>query len=210
MHDLLDEVRSGEPPALPVFTLDQYHQLNASGIILDGSPIELIDGVLVLKDRRDDPRSDPMTHGVRHALLIGRLRQALEPAVSPFGFHVRTQLPVTLPPDSEPEPDIAVVRGTNEDYSERHPGPGDVELIVEIAFSSQARDRNTKARLYAAAGLPNYWIVNLKTGVVELYGDPVPAEAKYGRAANLSGDQTASLVLNTGQIVGIDVALLLS
>lgn len=210
MQDLLDEVRSGEPPALPVFTLDQYHQLNEAGILPDGSPIELIDGVLVMKDRRDDSRSNPMTHGFRHAFLIGRLREVTEPLVAPHGFYVRTQLPVTLPPDSEPEPDLVVVKGSNKDYSERHPGPGDIELVVEVAFSSQARDRRTKVRLYAAAGLHQYWIVNLKTGVLEIYGDPILSESRYAKVESLSGNQIASLTLSTGRIVQVDVATLFS
>lgn len=178
MNALQEEIRSGESPQLAKLSIDQYHRMNEAGILPDGSPIELIDGVLVLKDRRD-AESDPMTHGTRHALLIERLRHLLEPLVHSRGFHVRTQLPVTLPPDSEPEPDLSVVRGTYEDYADRHPGPTDIALVVEVAFSSLVQDRKTKVRLYANAGLPHYWIVNLRTRRIESHADPISGEGRY-------------------------------
>ena len=171
MSALMEEIRAGESPSLANLTVDQYHRMNEVGILPDGAPIELIDGVLVLKDRRDEG-GDPLTHGTRHALTIQRLRHLLEPLVAAHGWHLRTQLPVTLPPDSEPEPDLAVVRGTFDDYADRHPGPGDVAVVVEISFSSLTQDRRTKARLYADAGFPCYWIVNLRTPRIEAYEGP--------------------------------------
>lgn len=180
MSVLIEEIRRGESPTLARLTIEQYHRMNEVGILPDGSPIELIDGVLVLKDRRD-AGGDPMTHGPRHASVVQILRSILEPLVRSHGCHVRTQAPVTLPPNSEPEPDLAVVRGTLQDYLSRHPGPEDVLLVVEIAFSSLSRDRMIKARLYAGAGCPAYWIVNLGSRQVEAYHDPVVAESRYDR-----------------------------
>ena len=203
MSALMDEIRAGEAPTLANLTVDQYHQLNEVGVLPDGSPIELIDGVLVLKDRRDEG-GDLMTHGARHALTIQRMRHLLEPLVRPHGWHVRTQFPVTLPPDSEPEPDLAVVRGTFADYAERHPGPGDVALVVEVAFSSLSQDRRTKARLYAEAGFPRYWVVNLRAIKVETHSGPLGTQG-YGQAVHRGlGDR---LTFELGEDASIEVAV---
>jgi hypothetical protein len=86
------------------------------------------------------------------------------------GFHVRPQFPIALDDASEPEPDIAVVRGQIEDYLDTH--PTFPVLIVEVADSSLAQDRHRKARLYARAGVADYWIVKLRAGVLEVYRDP--------------------------------------
>jgi Uma2 family endonuclease len=74
--------------------------------------------------------------------------------------------------DSEPEPDVSVVRGRRRDYADRHPGPEDVALLVEVADTSLERDRGWKKRIYAAAGIPCYWIVNLIDGQVEVHAQP--------------------------------------
>ncbi len=194
MSTLLDEIRLGESPQLARMTLEQYHRMNEAGALADGSPIELIDGVLVLKDRRD-AGGDLMTHGTRHAVSIGRLRHVLEPLVRPHGFHIRTQLPITLPPDSEPEPDLAVVRGSIEDYVDRHPGPTDVALACEIAFSSLTQDRKTKLRLYASAGVVRYWIVNLRAGLIETFSNPDAVANIYRQSSKLGPGEDISLPL---------------
>ncbi len=80
---------------------------------------------------------------------------------------------VMLPPDSEPEPDLAVVRGTIRDYRHGHPGPADVALVVEIAASSVREDR-AMAIIYAHARIPIYWILNLVDRQVDVYSDPSP------------------------------------
>jgi Uma2 family endonuclease len=86
-------------------------------------------------------------------------------------WHVRSDSPVRLPPDGEPEPDHCVVRGVERDYSVRHPDPPDVGLLVEIADSSLAADRQM-AVTYGASGIPVYWIVNLVDRQIEVYTGP--------------------------------------
>ena len=89
------------------------------------------------------------------------------------GWRVMAEAPVRLSEHSEPEPDIALARGSADDYSERHPGPADVPLIVEVADSSLREDRQL-ARVYGAAGVSVYWIVNLVDRCVEVYTGPRP------------------------------------
>jgi Uma2 family endonuclease len=86
------------------------------------------------------------------------------------GYYVDTQEPITTH-DSEPEPDVAVIRGARRDFADRHPGPEDVVLVVEVADDSLERDR-LEARLYADASIAVFWIVNLRTQTVEIYGRP--------------------------------------
>jgi Uma2 family endonuclease len=84
---------------------------------------------------------------------------------------VDSQEPVTTV-DSEPEPDVAVIRGLREKYVDRHPGPEDIGLLVEVADTSLERDRGWKKRIYAAAEIPVYWIVNLVERHVEVFTGP--------------------------------------
>jgi Uma2 family endonuclease len=109
-----------------------------------------------------------------HYTAIWKTAKALEAAFGP-GWIVRTQGPIGLDDDSEPEPDIAVVPGPPEDYSRAHPSRP--VLTVEVAESSLAVDRHHKGSLYARAGLPDYWILNLVDRVLEVYREPAPDPA---------------------------------
>ena len=192
---LLDEMRSGTAPPLVPITVDQLHQMIHAGILHDGDPIELIDGLLVRKDRSARGES-LMTHDPRHALLINRLLRLLIVPCESAGWHVQVQLPVTLNNINAPEPDIAVVRGTEDDYADRHPGPADLPLVIEIADSSLRMDRSTKQRLYATAGVTQYWLINLPELQVDVYRSPDSATGKYA-------DQT---ILRQGQTVSWDLS----
>jgi Uma2 family endonuclease len=146
-------------PVLPL-TVAQYHAMIRVGVLESGAPIELLQGWLVTK----------MTKHPRHSACTAKTRRRLSEVV-PGGWSVDVQEPVTTA-DSEPEPDLVVIRGSREDYVERHPGPEDVGLLVEISDASLDRDRGWKKRIYAAAGIPVYWIVNLVDRQVEVFTDP--------------------------------------
>jgi len=107
------------------------------------------------------PRNPP------HATSLQRVRKRIE-RLTPAGWDVRIQSAVTLP-DSEPEPDVAVVRGDELTYAARHPGPADIGLLVEVADSTLQRDREDKGRIYARAGILVYWVVNLVDRQVEVF-----------------------------------------
>lgn len=143
------------------WSVDEYHRLIAAGIITSNHHVELLDGQIVEMVPQDPPHASTTAEGSDY------LKER-------FAGHakVRTQLPITLSPSSEPEPDIAVVRIDPNRYRDRHPSPEDVFLLVEIADTTLGYDRNRKAKVYAQAGIPEYWIVNLNQRQVIVCCDP--------------------------------------
>jgi len=141
-------------------SVDQYEKLVDSGIFTKRDKLQLINGILVAKVTKNPP----------HRVTDQLCRKTLE-RVIPAGWHLRSDSPVRLPPDGEPEPDQCVVRGAERDYSRRHPDPQDVGLLVEIADSSLAADRQL-ADTYGASRIPVYWIVNLVDRQIEVFTDP--------------------------------------
>ncbi len=141
-------------------SVDQYHAMIAKGILGPDDKVELIHGRLEAKMSKHPP----------HSLCNRKIDLALSRA-APNSWHVRNQDAVTLG-DSEPEPDILIVRGKLEDYGHRHPGASEVGLVVEVADSSLARDRSVKRWMYAQAGIPVYWIANLVDMRIEAYSEP--------------------------------------
>jgi Uma2 family endonuclease len=180
------------------FGVDQYHAMIDAGILTEDDPVELLGGWLIQK----------MTQKPAHPIAVDLLREALASRIS-GAWHVRTQAPITLS-EGEPEPDVALVRGDRRDYRQRHPGPGDVLLVVEVADTSLARDRGVKKQLYAQAGIPIYWIVNLVERKIEVYTTPSSTEAApdYAQRRDYGPEETIVVVIDgteIGQIVVNDV-----
>jgi len=136
----------------------EYDRLVELGMF-EGERLELLDGLLVVREPQYSP----------HATTVGLVGDVLGVAFG-AGWHVRSQLPLALDDDSEPEPDAAVVAGARRDYVNAHPSTA--ALIVEVADSSLRLDRRFKSRLYARAGLAEYWIVNIVDGVLEVHREP--------------------------------------
>ncbi|MCY3019832.1 MAG: Uma2 family endonuclease [Planctomycetota bacterium] len=179
------------PPRIARITVDQYHRMIKTGILREGDPIELLDGMLVYKDRSARGKN-PMGIGELHNVvvsLLGRLTARLEA----LGCYMQIQGPISLPPHHEPEPDGAIVKGVPRDYTTRLPGPDDVCCVIEVADSSLAHDRTTKLRIYAQAGIPQYVVINLVDSQIELYEQPVPAEGRYANAAVVKAGETLAL-----------------
>jgi Uma2 family endonuclease len=156
------------PLPFPVrrFSVEEYHRLGQSGILGEDDSVELLEGLVAPKMIRTP------IHDAVVAIVEQALRMRLPPDWTP-----RIQSAITTA-TSEPEPDVTVVRGGPRDYLLRHPSGSDIALIVEVADSSLARDR-AKARIYAAAGVPLYWIVNLNDDCVEVYTQPEVAGARF-------------------------------
>src|SRR5262245_59956856 len=146
----------------------EYRTLTELGIFRSGEPVELIDGELLVAEPQ----------GARHYTAVMKTARALEVAIG-SGWVVRMQGPIGLDPESEPEPDVAVVPGQVDDYRGAHPSRP--ALTVEVSESSLEADRSIKGSLYARAGLRDYWVLNLNDGVLEVYREPVAdAPAAYG------------------------------
>lgn len=147
-----------EPPAR--ITVAQYHAMLEAGVFAEDEQVELLEGWLFHK----------MAKKATHSVATRTLRKKLEELI-PSGWDVDSQEPITTP-DSEPEPDVSVVRAGARANRKRHPRPKEVGLVVEVAEGTLARDRGMKKRIYARARIPVYWIVNLVDRQIEVCTNP--------------------------------------
>jgi Uma2 family endonuclease len=181
------------------FSVAEYHRMIETGILDETDQVELLDGYVVLKIPRNPP----------HDGTIDLLRDALQ-ACLPSGWLLRTQQAVTLP-KSEPEPDLAVVRGDKRTYLSRHPGPADIGLVIEVSGSSLQRDRDEKGPIYAGAAIPIYWIVNLVDRCIEIRTVPgsVAGQPAYTQQQVFTPGMTVPLILDGVVIASLAVDELL-
>ena len=142
-----------------LWTVKEFQRAYDLGAFGFETRLELIEGEIIRKMPQNEP----------HTWAIRAVEEALRSAFMP-GHDVRTQLPLVLGLRSKPEPDIAVVIGSFNDYKRRHPTTA--VLVVEVSDSTLALDRTTKAALYARAGIEDYWIVNLPDSVLEVHRQP--------------------------------------
>jgi Uma2 family endonuclease len=180
------------------WTRAEYDRLIEIGVFRPGDPIELLGGELIVAE----PQSSP------HYTAIGLAQDALQRAFG-AGWLVRTQGPIALDELSEPEPDVAVARGSMRDYSQEHPARP--VLVVEVALSSLSLDRHHKGSLYARARLQDYWILNLAERVLEVYREPVedtraPFGWRYASVQALGpGLSTTPLAAPVGRVLISDL-----
>jgi Uma2 family endonuclease len=173
---------------LPIWRLSvhQYEELERIGVLQSGDKCELIEGLLVRR----------MTTNTGHVIASHRVRTLVERCL-PEGCHLRVQDPILLH-ESEPEPDVSVIRGRPEDYLEDHPGPADVLLVVEVSDSSLLFDQTKKLRAYASNHIPEYWIVNLIDRRLEIYRQPSGAvkNPNYRERIILDEDDQLDLIID--------------
>jgi Uma2 family endonuclease len=184
------------PGDLYRFTVDQYDRMIRDGTISEDEPVELLDGIVVRK----------MPKGPRHEASAARCRRVIE-RMLPEGWHLRIEGSVRIPDYDEPEPDLCIVRGESDHYTDHHPGPGDAVLIIEVADGSLSRDRGEKQVHYARAGIPAYWIVNLVDRQVEVSSTPLAGA--YPPASVLAEGDAVALVIDGRDVGQIPVADLL-
>ena len=150
------------------WTRVEYERLVECGVFQPGERLELLDGLLVVRE----PQGSRHAAGIRRA--IDTLRRALGET-----WQIDSQLPVALDDDSEPEPDVAVVPRDAHSYRDAHPSRP--VLIVEVAETSYRIDHTYKAGLYARAGVPEYWIIDVTRGSLEVHRSPeASSEAVHG------------------------------
>ena len=157
-------------------SVGDYHRMIGAGILAEDDHVELLEGVIV----------QLTPQGPKHAKLIRRLCDPTFARVTPDHV-VQCQLPVTIGDDSEPEPDVSIVRRTDAASDTSHPTTAAV--VFEVAGESLKNDRLTKSALYASAGIPEYVIVNVDEECLEVHRDPDPASRRYRSLATLAGDQ---------------------
>jgi len=147
-------------PTTRRWTREEYHDLADAGFLIEDDRVELIDGEII----QTSPQNTP------HAVAVRLVRRALQRVFPSDTYMVDEQLPLALAPDSEPEPDVAVVEGQPRDFLDDH--PSSAVLVVEVADASLQFDRGKKRALYARHNLPQYWIVDLTNRQLEVYRDP--------------------------------------
>jgi Uma2 family endonuclease len=144
-----------------LFTVEEYYQMARSGILSEDDRVELIEGEIL--------EMSPI--GSRHAACVRRLNQIFSARIGTRAI-VSVQNPIHLSKRSEPQPDLALLQPRDDFYERAHPEPEDVLLIVEVAETSADFDRETKAPLYAQAGIPEPWLVDLSEDYIEVFRQP--------------------------------------
>ena len=189
------------PPRLPIwrFTVAQYHKMIRKRILDEDDPVELLEGWLVAKA--------PKTPAP--CFSTGQTRETIA-SLLPRGYFASSQQPFTTD-DSEPEPDVMVVKGELREFWERHPHGHEIPLIVEVADASLARDRKLKRRLYARAGVAMYWIINLNKRQIEVYTEPIgeAEKADYRVRRDYHADEEIPLTIDGHEVGRLNVSALL-
>ena len=185
----MSELTPSVPSEPTRVTVEQFFGLVETGVLTEDDRVELLEGVIVAMSP---------THPA-HDSAVTRVSAALYDAVARRAV-VRTQCSLIVG-RSVPEPDVAVVPGSFADYDTAH--PREALLIVEVADSSLPQDRISKARIYAAAGVPEYWIVNLREGVVEVLREPDVATARYRTSRLAQPDDRLELAALPGASVTV-------
>jgi len=150
------------------FSVEDYERMGRAGILREDDRVELIDGEIV----------DMPPIGSGHAGCVKWLANALARSVGGSAI-VAVQDPLCLGEHSQPQPDVLLLRWRDDHYRRAHPMAGDVLLLVEVAESSAAYDRQVKVPLYARHGVTEVWLVDLEAGTVEVH--PPPRGAGYGQ-----------------------------
>jgi Uma2 family endonuclease len=178
-------------PAAARYTAARYLALADAGVLGPEDRVELLEGVIVTMSPQHPP----------HASAVYRTHEALRTAIGNRAL-VRMQLPFVAGPLSVPEPDVAVVPGRPSDYDTVHPDAA--FLVVEVADTSLLADRLTKAAIYAAAGVVEFWIVNLRDDLVEVFGDPDPERGRYGRSERVPRSERLPIPTFADAAVAVD------
>ncbi len=189
----------------PRIRVDEYLQMAASGYLAEGAPIELLDGMLVWKDRRDHEGSITVV-GIRHIAALENLDLLLQRDTDGHGCFVRSQQPIQLSDVNMPEPDVMVIRGARAEFRHRYPVGEDALLVVEVADSSLKHDRSDKLSKYAAAGIQEYWIVDLLDNVIEVYQQPDAEDAGYRLHVRRGMKDEVLFTCPDGTLINIRVA----
>ena len=190
---------SGDDDSPARISVARYQKMIEAGILTSEDKVELLEHYVVLKM----PRTPP------HDGTIDVVDAALSPLI-PKGWRLRCHLSLVLA-DSQPEPDFTIVRGDARTYLTRHPTAADAAVVIEVADSSLLRDQRDKTRIYARAGIPCYWIVNLVDHRIEVYTQPTgpTATPEYQSVQNFQPGDTVTLTLDSAAAATVPVASLL-
>ncbi|MEG4352275.1 Uma2 family endonuclease [Microcoleus sp. LAD1_D3] len=161
------------------WTVKEYHKLGEMGFFHPEERVELLSGNIIKMSAK----------GTAHTSATRRTASVLSDLLGNQAA-VYTQDPIALDDNSEPEPDIAVVRIDPFDYATHHPTPSEVYLIIEVADTSLAYDREIKAKIYARSGIADYWVLNVGDRQLHVFREPTEngyqSEVILGETASIS------------------------
>ncbi len=158
-----------------LWSVEDYHQMIENGLLSDADRVELLEGIV----------SHMSPKGVSHVIIGRWIAEQFREQLGD-GFYLLTQDPITLTEQgSEPEPDITIARGSMFDYTEHHPYPEDILLVIEVADSSLEVDKKIKMPIYAKAGIQDYWVVDVRAKEITIYRQPV--EGSYQKVRAVTG-----------------------
>ena len=178
------------------WTTAEYYRMGELGLF-DDERVELLDGEIWTLPAQKTPH-------------FSAVEAAAEALLSAFGsgFTARRHGPMTLEDGTEPEPDVLIVPGSWRDYTQVHPTPSEVRLLVEVSDATLRKDRSKKLNDYARAGITDYWIVNLVNRQLEVYRDPAPMNGGYGYKivqTLFDGDSITPLFALNGMVAVADL-----
>jgi Uma2 family endonuclease len=163
------------------FTTQQYHLMHEAGVFAEGDRFELINGEL--------SKMSPI--GLKHALCVARLTKRFELKLGDRTM-IWAQNPILLDGNSQPQPDLAILKLRDDFYEEGLPTPSDILLIIEVSDSTTSYDRDIKMPLYAAAGIPEMWLFDINKKAIEGYS--LPSSSGYKQMRRYEADDTLAML----------------
>jgi len=177
------------------FTVEEYHRMGEAGILREDDRVELIEGEIL--------KMSPV--GSRHAACVKRLNELFSRLLTSRAI-VGIQDPILLNDSTEPQPDLTVLRRRDDFYAAAHPNAIDVQLLIEVAETSIAYDREGKLPIYAHAAIPEVWIVDLSAEVIETYSEPVRGTYQisrtFGRGQSVTPVNFPDIAIPVANILG--------
>jgi Uma2 family endonuclease len=192
-----------EAPSSPVempylFSVDEFYRMIDLDIFPDEARVGLWEGRVYEEMGKKHP----------HSFSWAMLNATLFPLL-PTGWSLWTECSLAVSPDKAPMPDMVILRGDLEAYRYRRPVAGDVGLLIELADTSLKIDTGTKLQAYARAGIPTYWVFNLREDLIYVYAVPIPAEERYGSMTTIGRDGSVPFVLDGTQVAMIPASTIL-
>jgi Uma2 family endonuclease len=157
-------------------TVDEYYRMAEVGILTENDNVELIHGDII--------KMSPI--GSKHAALVNRLNKILNESLSGKAI-ISIQNPVRINDLNVPEPDITILKYADDFYINKHPEPEDIYLVIEVSDTTLAYDKEIKLPLYASAGIPEFWLVNIERNEIEVHQSPA-ADVYKSITIHRSGD----------------------
>ena len=177
------------------FTTDEYQKMTQLGILPEESGWEIIDGEIIKK----------MPTGSKHAGTVKKINRILTANLG-NEFVIAVQDPIHLDDYNEPEPDVAILRFREDIYTESHPLPNDVLVVIEVSDSTIKYDRETKKNMYSEFGITEFWLVDLTERIIEIHTQPRQGIYRnmqiFGLDEILQSQTIESLTLDVNQILG--------